>query len=780
MATQAKITINGSPGSNTSLPLNTLVTLNNQGLGGESTYEWIILSQPEGTLDLLSSTSTVPTTFRPKKEGSYLIRLTVNKGLADEKVNQVVAAVRELETGDRIPAAGETTEVNDTTGWSNTALTQILQRVTRLTDSGVVVGVAGEALPVQGVVYISGLSTIAPLLPGERTVAEFKLAHASVLAETASVLGVVLGKVTGGSASTGDIIRVLTFGAEPSVTMTAGGIINDPVYVDDAGLMSLTPGTHSRQIGTVVESSAAPSYAVWISGVAEAGGGGASGTAGGVLGYPGSTYPNPTGLAAPDVGGVIRVAPYTGQTGLALRANDGSGADGTSFYFTAGSGVSGVYNGGAVEVAAGTSVGGAGGTATIYGGNGSNGGGVSIYSGSGSTGSGGTVNIYAGSSTATPGSDVAISAGSTSLAGGTGGAITVVGGTANAVGSTGGAVTVKGGTGPSSNSGGQIVLDGGTTKTGSVTIQTQNAPSTGSTGDLTISTGNGGTAGTPGNITVTAGNSTQNLASADGGSIVLTAGSNATTNGQGGSIALIGGNGASGNTGANLTVYGSDPNYPGASVEIKAGTIGNFGKYVALQGGDSASQNGSVIIGGGKGPGTAGNVYIGYGGVSPGPASSNVYIGTNPYSTTIRGTISIGEAASTTNITGSTTTLGASTLNVTVAGKLVETPQLFAVGAASDTIPVSSGVTRLTNALSPVVLTSTPTVTTTGIADGTRVLLFNAGTNNITLQSEAALAGSKLKLGTNTRVLGTGHILELIYLKDSTNVSYWYEIVFRG
>ena len=55
--TQALITVNAVAGSNTDLPINTLVQLNNTGNGGEITYAWSILDQPPGTADALSSTN---------------------------------------------------------------------------------------------------------------------------------------------------------------------------------------------------------------------------------------------------------------------------------------------------------------------------------------------------------------------------------------------------------------------------------------------------------------------------------------------------------------------------------------------------------------------------------------------------------------------------------------------------------------------------------------------------------------------------------------------------
>ena len=62
---QALITVNAVVGSNDDLPIDTLVTLANDNVGGETTYLWEIVDQPVGTADTLSSTSAPSVTFTP-------------------------------------------------------------------------------------------------------------------------------------------------------------------------------------------------------------------------------------------------------------------------------------------------------------------------------------------------------------------------------------------------------------------------------------------------------------------------------------------------------------------------------------------------------------------------------------------------------------------------------------------------------------------------------------------------------------------------------------------
>ena len=168
----AIIRINGgTPGvSNDNLPLNTVVTLTSVDTALHS-YTWAIVSQPEGTIDpIIGSGQSV--TFYPTKEGSYLVKLTVDFGYPSESSQQLIAAVRELETGNRIPAIGETTENSVNDGWAN-PVDAILQRVTRFTNAGVLPGVAAESLVVGDVVYASDTYTLASGLPGERVVAKW-------------------------------------------------------------------------------------------------------------------------------------------------------------------------------------------------------------------------------------------------------------------------------------------------------------------------------------------------------------------------------------------------------------------------------------------------------------------------------------------------------------------------------------------------------------------------------------------------------------------------------
>lgn len=265
---QALITVNAVPGSNAALPLNTLVQLDNQNAGGETTYTWSILDQPPGTLDALSSVSVQNPTFTPKKEGSYLIRLVVNQGQVTEQEDRVVCAVKQLKTLERIPAAGETTEVDSSDGWA-TSYNGYLRRVdSLLSDPGIFVGVnaSGGALARGDVLRATASSIIKAGLPGQETVPGFSKALATTLGQVDEPLVVCEGAVDGNPAVANlGLMKVRFLGRYAALTGAGVAVVGDSVYVSDTATMSLTPGTVRRKVGAAMTAGA--TFDVWYAGM---------------------------------------------------------------------------------------------------------------------------------------------------------------------------------------------------------------------------------------------------------------------------------------------------------------------------------------------------------------------------------------------------------------------------------------------------------------------------------------------------------------------------------
>lgn len=254
---QALISINTVIGSNDNLPIATIVQLDNVNVGGELTYSWSILDQPLGPVDSLSAPNIQNPTFTPKKEGTYLIRLIVNLGLPTEQRNQVIAAIRQLKTLERIPAAGETLEDDSIRGWA-TSTNELLQDYEEfLADGAVFVGVnaSGSSFTRGTVVKATASSVIKSGLPGQETVPGFSPALSTLRANVQQLLCVVEQTVAGlTTVPAGALFQARYLGRIGGIPLGTGSV-GDTVYVNDSGQLSTTPGTVRRQVGSIMSAS---------------------------------------------------------------------------------------------------------------------------------------------------------------------------------------------------------------------------------------------------------------------------------------------------------------------------------------------------------------------------------------------------------------------------------------------------------------------------------------------------------------------------------------------
>lgn len=251
MSTRAKIKINSVAGSRIDISPGAVVNLSNDGLGDESTYLWELIDVPEGSTAVLSSSSIAAPHFTADIEGSYLIKLTVNRTLDDEDIDQAIAGVLQYRSATRIPAAGESTEVSLARGWARD-VNRALQKFDRLTsDPTAVIGLASELLSRGRVVAIDGAGTIMTSTPGEATVPNFTPALATDADLMQEPLYLVDHTPTGGlSASSADPVFARMYGVVGPITLGGGGV-GGKLYVTDTGSLSTSPGTNVRRVGTI-------------------------------------------------------------------------------------------------------------------------------------------------------------------------------------------------------------------------------------------------------------------------------------------------------------------------------------------------------------------------------------------------------------------------------------------------------------------------------------------------------------------------------------------------
>jgi len=236
--------------------INSLVQLTNDGLGDEVSFAWSVLDQPEGAADVLSANNIANPTLRPKKEGSYLVQLVVNAGLGAtrERTDIQVLYVLDIKTLERIPAAGESLQVDLQRGWA-TAVNRVLTRCLGLAaDPGVEVGIAGTGGLQRGMVLqCAGVVDIKSGLPGAERLRSFEKALATsdvVLRD----LWILEGGVNGSSTpALNTPIRVRKHGMFRGLTVTGTETVGNFAYVSDLGFVATAAGTVSRKIGHYID-----------------------------------------------------------------------------------------------------------------------------------------------------------------------------------------------------------------------------------------------------------------------------------------------------------------------------------------------------------------------------------------------------------------------------------------------------------------------------------------------------------------------------------------------
>lgn len=257
----ANIQINAVTATSAIVPVNVAVQLSNADTGGEVSYAWTILDQPEGTpIVSLSNPAIENPTFTPTREGTYRLRLVVNATLPTEVTAYAEVQIPQVISGQIIPAAGEMLEADATRGWA-TRVIRSLQDVDRLVgDSNVVVCISQGSASVGQVVQLGfqGIATYLTGLPGSKRALVSRPATPVEEVDVNGRLGQIIAVCDGGSIADGKPVLVRLFGLSPFTVTTADSpSVGDWVFIDPNGMPFLkwdpTATDVPRIVGRVVE-----------------------------------------------------------------------------------------------------------------------------------------------------------------------------------------------------------------------------------------------------------------------------------------------------------------------------------------------------------------------------------------------------------------------------------------------------------------------------------------------------------------------------------------------
>jgi hypothetical protein len=263
---QSLIRCEGVDGSKLDYAPGSTVHLSNHGVGGEVGYTWALLSMPVGSAAVLSSTNTATTTFVADREGSYLVRLVVTDSGGVAYTNQAVAGVPYVKSRLRNPAPGETTEASASRGWSAPNATDAwIGAITKLISDGntiVAADTSGGLAPNCCVFFgPGGVLSTGDTIPG------VFLCPATSVPAILLFGGIVEGSMDSASTSpyaAGTLLKIRRIGILRVMTTGPFPTVGDDVYVSDAGVVALTPGTFPKVIGKCVETDSAAYYDVFV------------------------------------------------------------------------------------------------------------------------------------------------------------------------------------------------------------------------------------------------------------------------------------------------------------------------------------------------------------------------------------------------------------------------------------------------------------------------------------------------------------------------------------
>lgn len=146
-------------------------------------------------------------------------------------------------------------------------------------------------------------------------------------------------------------------------------------------------------------------------------------------------------------------------------------------------------------------------------------------------------------------------------------------------------------------------------------------------------------------------------------------------------------------------------------------------------------------------------------------ATARTNLGLGTMATQAAGAVAItgGTVIGLTSLVSSTSNVGiASISNVNISGTITTVPSAIQSLLAATQIAVASPKVRVVGSGGAVTLTATPTIPTPA-TDITVIIMGTSAANTVTLQDNSIAAGTRLKLGATTRVLGLNDIIILGY-----------------
>jgi hypothetical protein len=233
-----------------------------------SVYSWEIISQPPGGTDTFSSTTIQNPTLQIRREGSYLIRVTVTTGASSSQSTTILAAPS-FTSNTRVPAYGEQLEAiysGNAVGWDQGA-GNALRSIDLYREQAGVIACVADGIIAPGALVTIGESPAAPAvdvaaqlilsgLPGERSL-PIAFSHAvSNFNPRSPLVGIAVGAPSGGSASANGVVLVRVSGLYQGLTFTRTTGTDYPLLYSNGagGFTDAAPDAESkcRCIGRVV------------------------------------------------------------------------------------------------------------------------------------------------------------------------------------------------------------------------------------------------------------------------------------------------------------------------------------------------------------------------------------------------------------------------------------------------------------------------------------------------------------------------------------------------